>query len=354
MKKKVMLGMSGGVDSSVAAVLLQEQGYEVIGVTMKLRPEGLLQQVNGGCGSSDDVEDARRVAECLGIEYHVMDFTEIFTRQVIDYFVKEYQRGRTPNPCIACNHYLKFGALYDKAMEMGCDYIATGHYATIQRDDTGKWYLQMAPSSKDQSYVLYHLTQEQLGHILMPMGAIDKERAREIAREHGLPVAQKPDSQEICFVPDKDYAGFIERYTGEKAPCGAFLSATGEILGQHRGITHYTVGQRKGLGVTFGKPMYVTRICPERNAILLGEEGSQYCRELVAEELNFLSGEVPAGEFRATVKVRYQAHPAWATIYPEGDGSARVVFEEAQRAVTPGQAVVFYEGDRVIGGGVIR
>lgn len=354
MKKKVLLGMSGGVDSSVAALLLKEQGYEVIGVTMKLQPEGLLKRINGSCGASDEAEDARRVAECLGIEYHVVDFTEIFTRRVIDYFVKEYQHGRTPNPCIACNHYLKFGAMLEKAMEMGCDFIATGHYATIEKDEKGKWSLRMAPSSKDQSYVLYHLIQEQLAHILMPMGAITKEQARELAWKEGLPVAHKPDSQEICFIPDKDYAGFIERYTGEKAPCGAFLSAEGEILGQHRGITHYTVGQRKGLGVTFGKPMYVTRICPEKNAIVLGEEGSQYCRELVADEVNFLSGEMPEREFRATVKVRYQAHPAWATVFPEKDGSARVVFEEAQRAVTPGQAVVFYDGDRVIGGGVIR
>ena len=353
-KKKVLLGMSGGVDSSVAAILLQEQGFEVIGVTMLLRPASLLQKVNGGCGSSEDVEDARRVAECLGIEHHVLDFTEIFTRRVMDYFVQEYQNGRTPNPCIACNHYVKFGAMFDKAMEMGCDYVATGHYATVELGENGKWQMRMAPSSKDQSYVLYHLTQEQLAHLKMPMGAITKAEARDLAEKYHLPVAHKPDSQEICFVPDKDYAGFIERYTGKKAPCGNFISTTGEILGKHRGIPHYTVGQRKGLGVTFGKPMYVTRICPEKNAIVLGEEGSQYSKELIAEELNFLAGEAPGMEVRVTAKVRYQATPAQATLLMEGESRARVIFDQPQRAVTPGQAVVFYDGDQMIGGGVIR
>lgn len=348
-EKKVVLGMSGGVDSSVAALLLKEQGYEVLGVTMKLRPE------NGasGCGSMGEAEDAKKVARCLGISHEVVDFTEAFARKVISNFVSEYQAGRTPNPCVVCNRYIKFEALLQYALGIGADYIATGHYARVEKEKNGRWLLRCSPASKDQSYVLYKLTQEQLSHILMPLSSMEKPEARILAERYGLPVAHKPDSQEICFVDGKDYAGFIERYTGEPPVPGSFVDGNGMILGKHKGMIHYTVGQRKGLGVAFGKPMYVTRLCPENNTVVLGEEGSQYRQELFAGDLNWILFDQPPGEFEATAKVRYQAKPAKARVVSMPDGRVHVIFDTPQRSVTPGQAVVFYDGDIVIGGGTI-
>lgn len=346
-RKKVMLGMSGGVDSSVAAMLLLEEGYEVTGVTMKLRPDE-------GCRSLDDVADARRVAAQLGIPHHVLNFTDLFAEKVMDYFVAAYQAGETPNPCIACNRHVKFGALLQKALSMGFDYIATGHYAVIEQGENGRWLLRKSPAAKDQSYVLYHLTQEQLSHTLMPLGKFSKGEARELAERRRLAVARKPDSQEICFVPDKDYAGFLERYTGNKAPAGDFVDGEGNVLGRHQGITRYTVGQRKGLGISFGRPMYVAQIDAARNRVVLAEEGGQYRQSLTAGDLNFIPFDRPESPLRVSAKIRYQATPAPALLTMGPDGQAKLVFDQPQRSVTPGQAVVFYHGDLVLGGGIIQ
>lgn len=353
MKKRVMLGMSGGVDSSVAALLLLRAGYDVTGVTMRLRPDRYMaESAAGGCCSLDDIDDARRVCYQLGIEHLVLNFTNIFEHAVIDDFAAQYQAGRTPNPCIACNRHVKFDAMLHRAVELGFDFIATGHYAVIECSPEGRWLLKKAPASKDQSYVLYSLTQEQLSRTLMPLGAYTKPQARALAEEAGLPVAQKPDSQEICFVQDRDYAGFIERYTGQTAPEGNFIGQDGHVLGRHRGITHYTIGQRKGLGVTFGKPMYVTRINPATNEITLGEEGQQYASAFSVGDLNFIPFDHLNHEMELEVKVRYQASPVPALLTPCGD-RVTVLFRDPQRSVTPGQAAVFYRGDLVVGGGTI-
>ena len=353
-KKKVLLGMSGGVDSSVAALLLLKAGYDVTGMTMRLRPDAYMQQsASGGCCSLDDIDDARRVCYQLGIEHLVLNFTEQFERDVIQYFAGQYAAGRTPNPCIACNRHLKFDAMLQKARLLGYDYIATGHYAVIEQNSAGRWLLKKAPASKDQSYVLYSLTQDQLAHTLMPLGAYTKPEARRMAEEAGLRVAHKPDSQEICFVEDNDYAGFLERYTGKKASEGDFVDAEGHVLGRHRGITHYTIGQRKGLGVSFGRPMYVTKIDAVLNRVTLGEEGSQYASSLLADDLNFIPFDTLDKPLQVHAKVLYKARPAEAVLTPVEHGRVRVDFAEAQRSITPGQAVVFYDGDLVVGGGTI-
>lgn len=358
-KKKVVIGMSGGVDSSVAAALLKQQGYEVIGLTMRLW-DG--EEINGEaaestCCSHSAAEDARYVCYKLGIEHYVMDFRKEFEENVIDYFVGEYENGRTPNPCIACNKHLKFDAMLKKAELLGADYIATGHYARLAYDEsTGRHLLKRARSiQKDQTYALYSLTQSQLSKTLMPLGQLEnKAETRAIAEELGLLTAKKPDSMEICFVPDKDYAAFINRRTQREMPCGDFVDTSGNVIGKHKGLIHYTIGQRKGLGMTFGKPMFVVDIKPESNSIVLGEKGSEFSSELFAEGLNFIPFEEPKTSFRVNAKVRYSAKEAPATVTVK-DGVARVVFDVPQRAVTPGQAVVFYEcdGDNVIGGGII-
>lgn len=360
MKKRVVIGMSGGVDSSAAAALLLEQGYDVIGVTMRLWDgEKIGGEISEGtCCSFSAAEDARVVANKLGIEHFVLDFRNEFEENVINYFVGEYENGRTPNPCIACNKYLKFDALWKKAQLLEADYIATGHYAkVIYNGKTGRYELKRAENSaKDQTYALYSLTQEQLAHILMPLGDIgDKSKTREIAEKYGLCTAKKPDSQEICFVPDKDYAGFIERRTGRSYPKGEFVDINGNVLGEHKGIIHYTVGQRKGLGISFGKPMFVVKIDSEAGKIVLGEKGTEFSANLIAEKLNFISAEKGLNGMRVFAKVRYSAKPAEAELYMLDENTAEVVFDTAQRAVTPGQAVVFYEEDgTVIGGGLIR
>ncbi len=360
MKEKVVIGMSGGVDSSVAAALLLEQGYDVIGVTMRLWDGETIggELMEGTCCSYSAAEDAKYVANKLGIEHFVLDFRAEFEENVIDYFVDEYEKGRTPNPCIACNKYLKFDALWEKAKMLGASYIATGHYAKVLfNDETSRYELKRAESvAKDQTYALYNLTQEQLAHILMPLGELeDKAKTREIAEKYGLITAKKPDSQEICFVPDKDYAGFIKRRTGKDYPTGKFVDLNGNVLGEHKGIIHYTVGQRKGLGIAFGKPMFVLKVDSETGNVVLGEKGTEFSANLIAEKLNFIS--VPKGEdgMRVLAKVRYSAMPAEAELYMVNENTAEVVFDTPQRAVTPGQAVVFYEEDgTVIGGGIIR
>lgn len=349
-----MLGMSGGVDSSVAALLLTQAGYDVTGVTLRLRPDEYMEQcVSGGCCSLDDIDDARRVAYKLGIEHIVFNFTDIFQETVIDYFVTEYQQGRTPNPCIACNRYVKFNAMMKRATELGFDYVATGHYAVIQQNEQGRWLLKKASAAKDQSYVLYALTQFQLAHTLLPLATYTKPQIRALAQQAGLTVANKPDSQEICFVPDKDYAGFIERYTGKKTTPGNFVDPKGTVLGTHKGIAHYTIGQRKGLGISFGEPMFVTKIDAARNEIILGKSGSQYAKELTAGDLNWISIAHLTEPMRITAKTRYQAPAAPALLTPLDNGLVQVTFDEPQRSITPGQAVVFYDQDLVIGGGTI-
>lgn len=355
-QKSVMIGMSGGVDSSVAAALLLEQGYKVIGVTLKLWDYASDEEKS--CCSLSAVEDARRVADSLGISYYVLNFKELFNVHVINNFINEYKSGRTPNPCIVCNRYIKFGALLEKAKAMGIDYVATGHYAKVQYDNnSGKYQLRKSvTASKDQTYALYNLTQEQLSHILMPIGAYEKEAVRQKAKDLGLCVATKPDSQEICFIEDDDYGRFLNDHINfnEIIP-GNFIDANGKVLGSHKGTIYYTIGQRKGLGIAFGRPMFVVDKIIESNEIVLGENIDTYSDALIADDLNFISVEDIFDGMRVKAKIRYSTKEAPATIFKcETEGEVRVEFDEPQRAVTPGQAVVFYDGEIVVGGGVIK
>lgn len=357
-KKKVLIGMSGGVDSSVAAAVLLEKGYEVIGATMKIWSDKNddSKLTEGGCCSLSAVDDARRVADKLGIPYYVLNFQDVFGEKVIDYFKAEYLKGKTPNPCIACNRYVKFDALLKKAVSMGIDYVATGHYAIIEYDEHRKRYLlkKSVTQKKDQTYALYNLTQEQLSRTLMPIGEYTKESVRKKASELGLSVASKPDSQEICFVEDNDYGRFIEENTDADIKPGNFVDSKGNILGKHKGIIHYTVGQRKGLGIALGKPMYVIRLDVENNAVVLGEGDEVLSDTLIADDLNFISIDGLEAPMRVKAKIRYSAVEADAEIIPLDENRVKVVFDRPQRAITPGQSVVFYDGDIVVGGGTIQ
>jgi len=357
-KKSVMIGMSGGVDSSVAAALLLEKGYDVIGVTMQIWPETPeeVKLTEGGCCSLSAVDDARRVANTLGIPYYVLNFKEVFENKVINYFIDEYLKGRTPNPCIACNRHVKFEALLNKAVSMGIDYVATGHYAIIEYNEDRKRYLlrKSVTQAKDQTYALYNLTQEQLSRVLMPIGNFSKDDVRQKAKDLGLNVASKPDSQEICFVDDNNYGRFIEENTDKKIIPGNFVDTKGNVLGKHKGIIHYTVGQRKGLGIALGKPMYVVGLDVENNNVILGEDSEVFGRELIAYDLNFISIDNLEEPMRVKAKIRYSAKEADALIIPIEKDKVKVVFDTPQRAITPGQSVVFYENDIVVGGGIIQ
>ncbi len=354
---RVVVGMSGGVDSSVAAWLLKEQGYDVIGVTMQIwqDEDACSVEENGGCCGLSAVEDARRVAAVLDIPYYVMNFKDEFRNQVIDYFNAEYLNGRTPNPCIACNRYVKWEALLNRSLSIGAEYIATGHYARIEQLENGRYALRRASvPGKDQTYALYNLTQEQLKRTLMPDGDYSKEQIRRFAAELGLQVADKPDSQDICFVPDGDYASFIEKTTGKKIPEGNFVTPEGKILGRHRGIIHYTVGQRKGLGLALGYPAFVLEIRPETNEVVIGTYEESLTRVLKADQLNFMAVSDLKEPRRVFAKIRYNHKGAWCTVEKTGEDEITCVFEEPIRAVTPGQAVVLYDGEYVLGGGTIQ
>lgn len=348
----IFVGMSGGVDSSVAALLLQRGGYQLSGINLCLLQRSECAEDRSGTA---DAEDARAVAARLGIPFHMVELSEQFRKTVIRNFIEEYEAGRTPNPCILCNRTIKFGAMLDEILKLGGDYVATGHYAQVTQDpETGRWLLKRgADRRKDQSYFLYRLTQEQLSRTLFPLGRLEKEQVRRIAEENGLINANKRDSQDICFVPDGNYAAFIERTTGKASPTGDFLDAEGRVLGRHKGFIRYTKGQHKGLGLPTAEPLYVLRKDADSCAICLGPDSALWTNELMAEEMNWISIPSLTEPIRVTAKTRYSHRESAAVVEPIADGCVRVVFDEPQRAVTAGQAVVLYDGETVVGGGTI-
>ena len=355
-KKTALIAMSGGVDSSVAAWLMLREGYDCMGVTMRLfRNPDIGRSLTHACCSLADIDDAAEVAFQLDIPHAVPDFTAEFRKQVMEKFVRVYENGGTPNPCIDCNRYLKFDRLVKYADEQGMEYVVTGHYARIEYDREKERYLlkKALDRSKDQSYVLYMLTQEQLERIRFPLGGLRKSEVREIAERQGFCNARKHDSQDICFVPDGDYGRFLETFTGSRRPEGAFLDENGRRIGTHRGAEKYTIGQRRGLGVAAGGRLYVVAKDMESNTVTLGPDAALYRSSLLAGELNWISGTVPDRALRCKAKTRYRQTEQWASVDPLGEGRVRVMFDEPQRAIAPGQAVVFYDGDTVLGGGTI-
>ncbi len=346
MEKKALIAMSGGVDSSVAAYLAGQAGFSCMGAIMLLHTDA---------GTPQQVEDARSVAEKLGMPFRVLDFQEDFRRLVMDDFVAAYEKGDTPNPCVVCNRYMKFGKLLQAARELGCDCIVSGHYARIAKDEvSGRFVLRKAADeSKDQSYFLYSLSQEQLGHMQFPLGDLTKEQAREIAHAQGFLTAKKKDSQDICFVPDGDYLSFMTRHTGKTYPSGAFLSMDGKEVGRHKGAVGYTLGQRKGLGLAMGEPVYVCRKDMSNNTVTVGPNEALMHRTLLAKDWFWHTVAELTEPIRVFAKARSRMTEQPATVYPAGNGLARVEFDEPQRAITPGQAVVLYQGDTVVGGGII-
>ena len=353
---KALIAMSGGVDSSVAAKLMLDAGYECVGCTMKLwdADDGEADEAGAKtCCSLDDTLDARSVAARLGMPFYAFNFKSDFERDVICPFVSSYGAGETPNPCIECNRRLKFGRLLDRAEELGCDKLATGHYARVEQDANGRYVLKKAiDAAKDQSYVLYMLGQRELSRLCLPLGELTKPQVREIAAANGFINAGKPESQDICFVPDGDYASFIAR-RGVAAEPGEFVDTAGRVLGEHRGIIHYTVGQRKHLGIALGRPVFVVAVDAERNRVILGDEEELYSREAIVRDFSWVSGEAPTEPLRCAAKIRYRKPEQAATATVEADGSVRLVFDEPQRAICPGQAAVLYCGEAVLGGGRI-
>ncbi|MGI6037157.1 MAG: tRNA 2-thiouridine(34) synthase MnmA [Limnochordia bacterium] len=354
MAKRVVVGMSGGVDSSVAAAILVEEGYDVIGVTLQIWPASLpYVEVEGGCCSLSAVEDARRVCQLIGIPHYVLNFQDVFEAEVIGNFVDEYRRGRTPNPCIVCNKRIKFGHLLEKAKGLDAQYVATGHYVRVKQ--VGDRYLlyKGRDIGKDQSYALYNLTQEQLAHSLFPLGDFTKEETRQKAAQLGLRVASKPDSQEICFIPDDDYRRFLRDYAPETLQPGPIVDAEGRVLGEHQGIAFYTIGQRKGLGISAPHPLYVHDIIPETNTIVVGPDALVFGNSLLVEDPNFISIPQLEGPLEVEAKIRYNVEPAPAVLRPSEEGVV-TEFLQPQRAITPGQSAVWYQGDLVVGGGIVK
>lgn len=352
--KKALVAMSGGVDSSVAALLTQQAGYDACGCTMVLHDfSASAERAEKTCCAQSDVEDARSVARRLAMPFWAFNFKDEFYEKVVLPFISDYENARTPNPCINCNRYLKFAKLYQRAKELGCDKIVTGHYARIEEKD-GVFYLKKAlDETKDQSYVLYSLTQDNLAHTLFPLGDLTKSQVRRIAEENGFVNARKPDSQDICFVPDGNYARVIEEVTHKTYPPGPFLSLTGEVLGEHRGIIRYTVGQRKGLGVSGGNPLYVVRVDPEKNAVILGKNEDLFRTVFFCRDLSWTIS-APDAPMEACVKTRYRQKEVPARITPLESGKVKVETSVPLRAITPGQAAVFYQEDTVLGGGIIE
>ena len=356
MNNKAIIAMSGGVDSSVAAFLMRERGFECIGATMKLfSNEDIDIPRDHSCCSLEDVEDARSVAESLGIPHYVFNFSDKFKETVIDRFISSYEKGITPNPCIDCNRYLKFDKLFLRARELGYDYVVTGHYARIEKGSNGRYLLKKAADpSKDQSYVLYSLTQEQLAHTIFPLGEMYKTQVREIAQENGFINAKKHDSQDICFVQSGRYGDFIRAHSTKSLPEGDFVDRSGKVLGRHKGIYNYTIGQRRGLGLALPQPMYVCEIDVENNRVILGYDDDLFTTSLDADDLNLISVDGIPTPMRIKAKVRYAHKEDWATVTQTGEKEIHVEFDTPQRAITKGQAVVLYDGDTVVGGGVIK
>ena len=353
---RALIAMSGGVDSSVAARMMASQGYDCVGCTMRLYENDVVgMDLMDTCCSLENTQDARGVTEKIGIPYHIVHYENLFRQEVIEPFIDEYLHGRTPNPCIECNRKLKFEHLYEKMKELGCDILVTGHYARVRYDEESGRYqlLKAVDPAKDQSYVLYVLTQEQLAHVQFPLGDQDKHTTREIAAESGFKNADKHDSQDICFVPDGDYAGFIRRYSGKECPAGDFVDADGNVLGRHKGIIHYTLGQRRGLGIPAAHRCYVTKIDPESNTVTLGTNDDLMKTTLYARKVNLIAMDRIESPLRCSAKIRYRHKEQPCTVTQPEDDLLKVVFDEPQRAITPGQSVVLYDGDVVIGGGVI-
>lgn len=354
-KPRILVGMSGGVDSSAAAAMLVDQGYDVVGVTLKLWPQDCASRAEDKCCGPQAVADARGVCDKLGIPFYLVDEAEEFKRQVIGYFAEEYQAGRTPNPCVICNERLKFGTLLGRARQLGAEYVATGHYARVEKcPATGRHLLKRGRDArKDQSYFLFSLKQDQLAHARMPLGELTKDQTRSAARERGLKTADKVESMEICFVPDDDYGKFLTTSVGVPLRRGEFVNRAGQVLGHHDGVAFFTIGQRKGLRLSSPKPLYVIGLDPVKNRVVVGDDADLDRTEFQVERCNWIAFATPAPSFEALVKIRYQHAGTPATVYPTEQGGARVHLHATQRAITPGQACVFYDGDVVLGGGWI-